>query len=71
MAYLRGASRHIRAIVLFSPFVMAGLVPAIHAGPLARALKSRRLRCRVDARGTPVHDEALLQRRQAMKVDRA
>ncbi|HQS11090.1 MAG TPA: hypothetical protein PLK13_19890 [Xanthobacteraceae bacterium] len=35
---------------------MAGLVPAIHAGPNVRALKSWHQRHRVDARDKPVHD---------------
>ncbi|HQS07752.1 MAG TPA: hypothetical protein PLK13_02905 [Xanthobacteraceae bacterium] len=49
--------------------VMAGLVPAIHAEPLARALENQRQRVRVDARVKPVHDDALLESRQTRKVD--
>ncbi|MFG1412846.1 hypothetical protein V5G24_17190 [Xanthobacter sp. VTT E-85241] len=59
-----------RAIVFISPAVMAGLVPAIHATPPARALKSWRRRGRVDARVKPVHDDALLESRRTRNVDR-
>jgi hypothetical protein len=53
---VEAAGWQVRAIVFPSPAVMAGLVPAIHAGPNVRALKSWHQRHRVDARDKPVHD---------------
>ncbi|OYX71363.1 MAG: hypothetical protein B7Y95_13175 [Rhizobiales bacterium 32-66-11] len=54
--------------------VLAGPVPAIHAGPTARAFKSPRQPVRVHARITPAHDGVIgkpcrLDARQAMSLD--